>query len=66
LKIKKSLSIEENVFEDAKIKAKEIGFNFSAYITYLINKDLRDVSEPIKTPTIKNSKLNDAIDDILG
>lgn len=67
MKVKKNLSLEDNVLKSAENKAKQLGFNFSAYITYLINKDLNGAVEVIeKHEVIKNDKISSAIDNILG
>ncbi|MZK53309.1 hypothetical protein [Clostridium beijerinckii] len=67
MKIKKNLSLEENVIEAAKTKAKKMGFDFSAYITYLINKDVDGAIETtVTTKKEKNTKVSSAIDNILG
>lgn len=67
MKVKKNLSLEDNVLRSAENKAKQLGFNFSAYITYLINKDLNGVIEPSETHKYeKNDKISSAIDNILG
>lgn len=43
-RISKNISIEENIFINAKNKAKQMGFNLSSYVTYLINKDTTNSS----------------------
>ncbi|OOM17235.1 hypothetical protein CLSAB_19550 [Clostridium saccharobutylicum] len=67
MKVKKNLSLEEKLVEAAKIKAKNMGFDFSAYITYLINKDIDgkiEITENSKPN--KNKKISSAIDNIMG
>jgi macrodomain Ter protein organizer (MatP/YcbG family) len=68
LKVRKNISLEDNVFISGNSKAKQMGFTFSAYITYLINKDLNGAIEIVekKHEVIKNSKVSSAIDSILG
>lgn len=67
MKVKKNLSLDENLIENGEIRAKQLGFNFSAYVTYLINNDINNIEiikkEPVK---IKDKKVVSAIDDILG
>ena len=38
-KVKKNLSLEEEVLKRGLARAKELGYNFSSYVTYLINAD---------------------------
>lgn len=67
MKVKKNISLDDNVLKNGENKAKQMGFNFSAYITYLINKDLSGAIEVIeKSEIVKNDKVNSAIDNILG
>lgn len=40
VKSKKNLSLSQNIKEKAEKRAAELGFDFSGYITYLINLDL--------------------------
>ena len=74
MRIKKTLSIQEDVLKKAEARAKEMfADNFSMYITFLINQDtkglkLQDASE--KEESKKNSGLDEecgvALDNILG
>jgi antitoxin component of RelBE/YafQ-DinJ toxin-antitoxin module len=70
LKVKKNISLDDSLVRNAENKAKQMGFNFSAYITYLINKDISEASESVITvennSNIKNKKVSSAIDEILG
>lgn len=67
MKVKKNVSLDENLVETAKIKAKKMGFDFSAYITYLINKDIDGTMEVVeKVKPKNNSKISSAIDNIMG
>ena len=77
MKVKKNLSLEENLLKAAIKRSNSLGFNFSAYVTYLINKDLNNIdnsiiannniSNNIKEETVKLDKnVSKAIDDILG
>ncbi len=67
MKVKKNLSLDENLIKNAETRAKQLGFNFSAYVTYLINNDINNLniikSEPVK---VKDKKVVSAINDILG
>jgi hypothetical protein len=42
-KIKRNLSLEEAVIQKGLKRAGELGFDFSAYVTYLINADTRKI-----------------------
>ena len=42
-KTKKNLSLEEAVIQKGLKRAGELGFDFSAYVTYLINADTRKI-----------------------
>ena len=69
MKVKKNISLDDTIIEKAKIKAKAMGFDFSAYITYLINKDLVgtiEVVEKVESEVIKDKKVSSAIDNIIG
>lgn len=70
MKVKKNISLDDSLVKSAENKAKQMGFNFSAYITYLINKDLLGVPESATTidnnTNSKNDKVSSAIDNILG
>ena len=67
MKIKKTISLENNILELGEQKAKEKGLSFSAYLTTLINEDNRN--EPLKRITAKKvdlDKIDNGIDDIIG
>jgi hypothetical protein len=73
LRIKKTLSIQDEVMKKAQKKADEMfSGNFSIYITYLINNDCKKEylyeDNAKKTEEVKkcNSKVMNAISDILG
>ena len=40
-KIKKNLSLEETLVKESIKRAKELGYTFSSYVTYLLNEDLK-------------------------
>lgn len=40
-KIKKNLSLEEALVKESIKRAKELGYTFSSYVTYLLNEDLK-------------------------
>ena len=62
LKVKKNVSLDDTLIRKAEKKADKLGFSFSAYITYLINKDLTGEAE---VPA-KNNEVKNAIDNIIG
>ena len=78
-KVKKNLSLEKNIVEKANVRATELGYNFSAYVTHLINMDCMgkniiipeqaiaiDKEEPKKDDmAIKDEELLDEIDNIM-
>lgn len=73
--MKKTLSIQEDVMKKAQKKADEMfSGNFSIYITYLINNNCKKenvyeqdiIKRDEETVTKRNSKVINAISDILG
>lgn len=42
-KTKKNLSLEKSIIEKGLKRAAELGFDFSAYVTYLINADTKNI-----------------------
>lgn len=69
LKVKKSISLESEVLEKGKAKAKTLGFDFSAYLTYLINKDCGDIKgiEEVSTTKVNiPSDISKSIDSIMN
>lgn len=78
-RIRKNISIDEEVFEKAQIKCEKMfSGNFSMYLTYLINKDTenievkKDYKKDNKDSKDKNSEeamdsdVKDEIDNILN
>ena len=70
MKVRKQISIEEDILNKGLIRAKELfGGNFSIYLAYLINQDAGDIKIE-KLETKKKSRLDEDIkselDDILG
>jgi hypothetical protein len=61
LKVKKSVSLEDKVIAKGKNKAKTLGFDFSSYLTYLINKDCGDIKGIEEISTTKTSKLSSIV-----
>lgn len=71
MKVKKTLSLEDTVITKGEEKAKRLSFNFSSYVTYLINKDcgeMQGIEVSIdKEPVKKLSKeVSGSIDDIMN
>lgn len=73
MRIKKTLSIQEDVLRKAEARAKEMfADNFSMYITFLINQDTKGIKilqeiepqEEIKETLDRES--GNSLDDILG
>lgn len=70
-KIKKNLSLEESILNKGMARAEKLGYNFSSYITYLINKDAKNEEIEIK---VKNetddsklpNEISDEVDNILN
>lgn len=75
-KVKKNISLEEDILTKGLIRAKELGYNFSSYVTYLINEDSNNFNtKDDKVTQIKNDKTSDnkvsskimsGVDDILN
>ncbi|GAA0748736.1 hypothetical protein [Clostridium oceanicum] len=75
-RIRKNISIDEEVFEKAQIKCEKMfSGNFSMYLTYLINKDTENIEvkkDYKKDNKDKNSEeamdsdVKDEIDNILN
>jgi hypothetical protein len=65
LKVRKNISIDNTLLSKGIKKAELMGFNFSSYVTYLINRDLNGETAITEEPK-KNSKVNSAIDSIMG
>lgn len=42
-KTKRNLSLEDKVLKKGLKRAQELGFNFSTYVTYLINNDTKNL-----------------------
>ncbi|HDI3121881.1 hypothetical protein FDF50_18430 [Clostridium botulinum] len=56
-RIRKNISIDEDVFEKAQIKCEKMfSGNFSMYLTYLINKDTENIEIPKVNKSIKESE----------
>lgn len=66
MKIRKNINLEEDILKKALKKAKLMGFNFSAYVTYLINRDLNGETAITKEEPKKDNKVSSAIAGILG
>lgn len=69
MKVKKNLSLEEDILNKGLVRAKDLGYNFSTYVTYLINQDCNGIE--IKTVPKENKKKLDkesenSIDNILN
>lgn len=62
-KTKKNLSLEEAVIQKGLKRAGELGFDFSAYVTYLINADTKKIKiqeeENVEKSCEKETKEND-------
>jgi hypothetical protein len=65
LKVRKNISIDDGLLLRAIKKAKSMGFNFSSYVTYLINRDLNGETAITELPK-KDTKIKGAIDNIMG
>lgn len=71
MKVRKQISIEEDILNKGLYRAKELfGGNFSIYLAYLINQDAGDIKiEKLETKP-KKTKLDEEVkselDDILG
>ncbi|WP_251862435.1 hypothetical protein [Clostridium sp. Marseille-Q2269] len=56
-RIRKNISIDEEVFERAQIKCEKMfSGNFSMYLTYLINKDTENIEIPKDEKNLKESE----------
>jgi predicted CopG family antitoxin len=56
-RIRKNISIDEDVFEKAQVKCEKMfSGNFSMYLTYLINKDTENIEIPKVNKSIKESE----------
>lgn len=53
-KVKKNLSLEEDILEIGLKRAKMLGYNFSSYITFLINLDTNNLE--LKNVNSKDEK----------
>ncbi|MDH2337354.1 hypothetical protein [Clostridium perfringens] len=62
-KTKKNLSLEEAVIQKGLKRAGELGFDFSAYVTYLINADTKKIKiqeeENVEKSCEKETEEND-------
>lgn len=62
-KTKKNLSLEEAVIQKGLKRAGELGFDFSAYVTYLINADTKKIKiqeeENVEKSCKEETKEND-------
>lgn len=62
-KIKRNLSLEEAILKRGLRRAAELGFDFSAYVTYLINSDTKKIKiqekENLEKSCEKETKEND-------
>ena len=69
MKINTTISLDDNIKNKAKVKARETGLSLSSYITTLINKDLKNEpdSEVVPNNTKAMSKdISNGIDDVLN
>ncbi|WP_409070058.1 hypothetical protein ACFLKB_17855 (plasmid) [Clostridium sp. FAM 1755] len=56
-RIRKNISLDEEVFEKAQIKCEKMfSGNFSMYLTYLINKDTENIELPKANKSLKESE----------
>lgn len=63
MRIKKSLSIQEDVLKKAEARAKEMfADNFSMYITFLINQDTKGIKMISEDNEIESTEAEKAID----
>lgn len=53
-KVKKNISIEEDILKKGLERAELLGYNFSSYITFLINLDTNNLE--LKSVNIKDEK----------
>lgn len=63
-KIKRNLSLEEAILKRGLRRAAELGFDFSAYVTYLINSDTKKIK--IQEKETKENVLNIPDDETLS
>lgn len=63
MKVKRNVSLEDDVLRKGLKKGKTLGFNFSAYVTYLINKDCGEIAV---TKEKVSDKAHNFIDSIVG
>ena len=66
MKIKKTISLENNIVELAEQKAREKGLSFSAYLTTLINEDNKNEPLKVAVKKVDIDKIDNGIDDIIG
>lgn len=73
MKSNTNITIDEDIKNKAKVKAKQVGLSLSAYITTLITKDLKgsiEVETDIEENSMDNDKnfmnadMSDSIDEI--
>lgn len=70
MKVRKQISIDEEILNKGLFRAKELfGGNFSIYLAYLINQDVGDIK--IENKNYSNSSnldedVKNELDDILG
>lgn len=70
MKVRKQISIEEDILNKGLYRAKELfGGNFSIYLAYLINQDAGDIKIEKLETKLKENKLDEEVkselDDIL-
>lgn len=70
MKVRKNISLEDNILELGIKNANKLGLSFSAYITMLINKDTNvdvvSIKNEIEVKEEVKEELLNSIDDILN
>lgn len=72
MKKNRNISIDELLLSKALTRAKSLGFNFSSYLAYLINNDLKGTNNKIEPRELEDieetniENLQDIINDIIS